>query len=211
PAPMAGTWTFTVTGFNVPIGPQPYALVITRGVPQDPDFSVDATPASVPACAASGASWNVNVGSILGYSGTVSLASSGHPAGSTPVFTPTSVSAPGASTLDLGTAGIAGSGDYAFNIEGDDGVNTHAAGVTLLYDAAAGAAPALSTPADGASDVPVQPTLTWSAAAGARSYTVEVDDDPAFGSIDYSATVTGTSHSLGSSLEAGTHYFWRVR
>ena len=46
----------------------------------------------------------------------------------------------------------------------------------------------------------------------ANSYTLEIDDDPAFGSIDYTVTVTGsTEHTVTIYLEQETTYRWRVR
>ncbi len=58
-APEAGTYTVTVTGFNVPQGPQPFALVVTGVLPtggggSDPLISV--TPSSLSLSAAQGAS-----------------------------------------------------------------------------------------------------------------------------------------------------------
>jgi len=62
------------------------------------------------------------------------------------------------------------------------------------------------SPASGQTGVPVNSTLTWSAAAGASSY------DVFFGPVNpppIVANVTGTSYSPGL-LAQGTIYYWRV-
>ena len=73
------------------------------------------------------------------------------------------------------------------------------------------AAPALISPADEGGDLPVNPTLTWSAVQGAESYRVQLAKDSLFtrmvqdvsGITDTMFTVTG--------LDNGTTYFWRVQ
>jgi hypothetical protein len=68
--------------------------------------------------------------------------------------------------------------------------------------------PVLLSPAASAS-VPVgEAAFTWTAVPGATSYTVQVDDDPAFGSPNATASTSGTSASIGN-LAVGS-YQWRV-
>jgi subtilisin-like proprotein convertase family protein len=71
-------------------------------------------------------------------------------------------------------------------------------------------APNLLTPPNGAMGLSTSPTLTWSSVAGAGSYIVEVDDDPGFGSIDFTTTVSATT-AQATGLNTGVTYFWRVR
>ncbi|HEY6193966.1 MAG TPA: fibronectin type III domain-containing protein [Candidatus Eisenbacteria bacterium] len=72
------------------------------------------------------------------------------------------------------------------------------------------AAPTLSSPADGAVDVAVNPTLGWNASTGADSYRVQVSTSSTFGTtvVDQSG-IAATSDAI-SGLAAGTQYFWRV-
>ena len=70
--------------------------------------------------------------------------------------------------------------------------------------------PVLLAPADNASNVSINPVLSWSPSAGTTSYRLQVATDPAFGSItldNYSITVT--SWQLGALLN-NTTYYWRV-
>ncbi|MEM8967403.1 MAG: gliding motility-associated C-terminal domain-containing protein, partial [Bacteroidota bacterium] len=52
-------------------------------------------------------------------------------------------------------------------------------------------------------------TLNWNADTNADDYLIEVDDDPAFGSIDFSQT-TATDNVTFSGLTQGATYFYRV-
>jgi hypothetical protein len=79
-----------------------------------------------------------------------------------------------------------------------------------LYDAAP-AAPTLMAPADGATDVSLSPTLSWSPTSGAGAYTVTVSSDAGFGTIVYEmGGITDTSHVVGIPLAALTQYWWHV-
>ena len=51
--------------------------------------------------------------------------------------------------------------------------------------------------------------LSWDTSLGAVDYLVEIDDDPAFGSIDVSVAEVGTTHTA-SGLAVGTTYYYRV-
>ena len=218
PAGVSGPISITVTaaaisGDGVPnMGDgtdQDFAFVCNN-CSATPDFGIDATPTIAEVCKPLDAQWNVDVAALNGYAGNVNLGASGQPVGSAISFSVNPVAAPGTSVLTLGTAAVA-AGDYNFSVTGNDGFNSHSDPVSLQLDDAAPAAPTLTIPADGATDVDTQPTFTWSAVAGARQYTLEVDDDPAFGSINYTTTVGTTSHAMPSSLGPNTTYYWRVR
>lgn len=142
----------------------------------------------------------------------VDMTVDGHPAGTTASFSPNPVTTvPSTTTLTIGNTGSAAVGSYAVTITGTDstlitstlllGLNVFDANPTAVN---------LLTPVDTAVDVPRQPTFTWNAVAQAASYLLEVDDDPGFGSIDYSANVEGTTHMAEISLGSLTTYYWRV-
>ncbi len=70
-------------------------------------------------------------------------------------------------------------------------------------------APALVSPADGATDLQVPVELTWNAVPGATSYTAQLATDGAFTQIVQSQTVGATQASFAAL--APIQYFWRVR
>ncbi|MBM3287712.1 MAG: T9SS type A sorting domain-containing protein, partial [Candidatus Eisenbacteria bacterium] len=67
--------------------------------------------------------------------------------------------------------------------------------------------PALLTPADGATDVPLDGTLTWSAVPGASAYTVRLGTVCGGGA---ESEVLGTSYDYAG-LVLDTTYFWQVK
>jgi hypothetical protein len=70
--------------------------------------------------------------------------------------------------------------------------------------------PVLTTPANGATSVPVNPTLSWLNSAGATSYHVQVATNSLFSSIvSDQAGVGGTSLQIPG-LSANAQYYWRV-
>jgi len=95
----------------------------------------------------------------------------------------------------------------------------------LLLAAAASPAPAespapavappgaftLSAPADGATNVSLTPTLTWTASAGATSYTLEAASDSGFTTIVLSQVgISTTSYTPGAPVAQGVTVFWRI-
>lgn len=72
-------------------------------------------------------------------------------------------------------------------------------------------APSLLSPANGATNVSLTPTLNWSTVAGSTSYDVQVSTRSNFATIVVNRTsITTTSTSL-SGLKRNTNYYWRVR
>lgn len=71
--------------------------------------------------------------------------------------------------------------------------------------------PTLLSPANGAPDQPVSPSLTWNASEGASGYWIQVDTDNQFAApfILDDSTVTATSRTV-SGLAHSTTYYWRV-
>lgn len=71
-------------------------------------------------------------------------------------------------------------------------------------------APTLISPANGATNVSLTPTLSWSPAGGAQTYRLQVASDAGFGTMVFDdSTITGTSRQVGP-LSQETQYFWRV-
>ncbi|MCI4669403.1 MAG: M12 family metallo-peptidase [Bacteroidia bacterium] len=59
-------------------------------------------------------------------------------------------------------------------------------------------------------DASANPTLSWSAVAGANGYYYELASDPNFTNILSSGNVSGTSVSISNNLTSLTSYYWRV-
>ena len=95
---------------------------------------------------------------------------------------------------------------------GTAGAVVHQDGVQLVVSAAVPGATTLLTPANGALNTVLLPTLTWNAVAGAISYDVQIATDPAFTTIVASASgLAATNYTPGAALSPNTIYYWRVR
>jgi glucose/arabinose dehydrogenase len=70
----------------------------------------------------------------------------------------------------------------------------------------------LSTPANAATGVAVNPTLTWTASSNALTYNVTVATDAGLTNVVASTTgLVGTSWSVSPNLSQSTTYFWGVQ
>ena len=113
-------------------------------------FTISATPASQPVAVGSGTSYTVNVASVGGFSGNVSLGVAGLPSGAGGAFNPTSVAAPGSSTLTVTTAVSTPTGNDTLTITGTSGSLMNSSTVTLaVNDFTVSTAPASQTVAAG--------------------------------------------------------------
>ena len=172
---------------------------------------LDPTPTSLDVCVGSDAVYSIDVNA--GYtSPPVAMSVSGNPAGSTAVFAPASVPAPlpNSTTLTISNLTAPNVGTHTLTIAGDDGVNNENTDVDLNVFPNTLSTPTLLTPADGSTGEPPNPTLTWTAVSGASSYFIEIDDDPGFGSLNYTSSTASTSHTVLTALNPLTTYYWRI-
>ena len=176
-----------------------------------PDYTLSVTPDSLSVCAPSDAVYTVNVGSVLGYTDPVTLSASGNPAGTTTNFSVNPVTPAGTSTLTIGNTGAAAAGSSNITVSASSTSGPKTGDVTLnLYTAAAGQ-PVLTSPANGATNVPVPPTFTWAAAAQAGTYSIQIATDAAFTNIvDQASGLTGTTYTAVAPLNTNTLHYWRV-
>lgn len=71
--------------------------------------------------------------------------------------------------------------------------------------------PDLVSPPNGATDQPINPTLSWSSTSGASGYELQVATDQSFSKVVYdNAGISGTWQKIGP-LANSTTYYWHVR
>ena len=156
----------------------------------------------------------VEVSALGGFSDDVSLSLTGLPSGFLASFSTNPVTPSGSSDLVISADASVAAGSYSYEVVGsavDASDSTLSGSVDVYTTDLDGEAPALSLPADGATASSSTPSFIWSAVSGASSYTLEIDDDAAFASLDYTWTGTATTHTPTSPLPGDTTYFWRVR
>ncbi len=177
------------------------------------DFLVLASPTEVSVCAPTSADYTINVPQFQGFAEQVTLSATGNPAGSTVGFGTNPVTPPGSSLMSVTTNG-ATPGTATITVTGTSSPSAivHSTPVTLnLFDANPGT-PTLSTPANGAINVPAAATFTWTAATQAATYTLEVATDAGFTNIVATVSgIAGTTTTLTSPLATNTVHHWRVR
>ncbi len=184
--------------------------VWTDVTPAGTDFLPLSQQASRTVCSPTSATYTIDVLQFLGFSEQVTLSASGNPAGSTTGFAPNPVAPGNASVLTVTTAGVS-AGTSTITVTGTSSPSgiVHSTPVDLTVFTAAPGVPALTAPANGALNVPIVPTFTWTG-SNVVDYLLEVATDAGFSNIVYSATVTGTSHVATTSLASNSSFFWRV-
>ena len=91
------------------------------------NFVISASPASLTVSQGTSATYTVSLTTASGYVGTVNFSVSGLPASTTPVFSPTSLTASGTTTLTISTSAtspLTPPGTYPLTISASDGVTT---------------------------------------------------------------------------------------
>ena len=118
-------------------------------------------------------------------------------------------------TLNVSAAPAAPAGAQSISVTNPDGQSASSAGGVLTVIAAPPPPPgsfSLSTPANGATNQSQTPTLTWTAASGANTYTVVVANDSLLSSPVLTQTgIVGTSFNVPpATLAQGQTYYWGV-
>jgi subtilisin family serine protease len=88
------------------------------------------------------------------------------------------------------------------------GSSSYTAGWSVILGSAP-AVPTLSLPANASTTADLTPTFDWNDVSGATAYTIQIDNDVAFGSVDYTNSPTTSTYTPAANLATGTWY-WRV-
>jgi len=189
---------------------QKFALVCSNCA-EEPNFTLSVVNRNISVCTPDDAIYHVNVGSILGFTDPVTLSVLNPPTNALVNFATNPVVPVGSSTLTLsGTENIA-SGLHEFQIQGFSTTDPIISNLSLNVFTSIPATHDLLSPANNATGVNEMTTFTWDASAQVASYVLEVDNNDDFSSIEYTATVTETTHTIEGDLDSNTQYYWRVR
>jgi pseudomonalisin len=150
PASVTGSGSaglaITTTAGTTPSGSYPLVITATDGVLTHSasvtlvvsNFVISASPASVTVQQGTSATYTVSLTTASGYVGTVNFSVSGLPISTTPVFSPTSLTASGTSTLTISTSAtspLTPPGTYPLTISASDGISTATTQVVLVVTA----------------------------------------------------------------------------
>jgi len=155
---------------------------------------------------------NLDITGVLGFIDPVTLSTTNLPTGFTDSFTVNPVTPTGTSIAQLAVGPTATTGNHVFEIQGSGGTGPDIRNLSVDVDVfdTTPEVPVLISPANGATTGLIITTLEWSTVPQTSSYTVEVDDDPAFDSIDFTVETSETTTVTGP-LASTTTYYWRVR
>lgn len=189
---------------------QDFALVCYNCV-QDPTFTLSTTTNSVAVCSPNDAVYQLDVNSILGYTGLVTLSTTGQPAGSSVALSANPVSAPGSSTLTIGNIANTLPGSYVINAVGNDGSDQRSVNLGLdIFDQSPNT-PTLQSPTNGATGVDGNmPSFSWDAVSGVQTYLFELADDSGFSNVIESVQVDDNNYTSALVLNPDSTYYWRV-
>ncbi len=180
---------------------------------QTAEFAMIFADSSMDVCVPTDAVYNFTYNTFLGYVGSTTFSTTGHPAGSNVVFSPASATADGTPvtmTVTSITGAAVGQSNITVTGTGTPATVTFDSQVVLnVYDGSI-VVPSLTTPVDSAVGVAFPYTLTWVADSNAASYDVEVATDATFTTIVDTGSVT-TNQYNPSGLSPTTQYYWRVR
>ncbi|HWG40405.1 MAG TPA: hypothetical protein VN658_07645, partial [Candidatus Acidoferrales bacterium] len=112
-----------------------------------PDFSISATPSTQTVTAGGNTTYTVSTSALNGFTGSVSLGTSGLPAGATASFSPASISGSTTSTLTISTLSSTPAATYTITITGISGSINHSTAVLLTVNAPTGGV-TISAPAN---------------------------------------------------------------
>jgi hypothetical protein len=126
-----GSSTITITGTS---GALSHSAGVTLVVTPPPDFTIGASPNTQTVVQGNSTTYSVIVTAQNGFSGTVSLSSSGYGSGASGLFSPTSITGSGSSTLTASTTTSAATGTFPITITGTSGALSHATGVNLVVN-----------------------------------------------------------------------------
>jgi len=128
-------------------------------------------------------------------------------------FTTTVYDQAGISSTSVSVSGLAPTTLYYWRVNATNAAGTSNWSTVWSFTTGTGtgpAAPILKSPADGASNVPRSPTLTWNASSGAASYRVQVCWDPSFNTNVYDRSGITSTSTVVTGLAGKTRHYWRV-
>ncbi|MEE4331612.1 MAG: S8 family serine peptidase, partial [Wenzhouxiangella sp.] len=193
---------------------QDFALACYNCVEGEPGFRLSVTPEQAQICLSESgsveAAAEVLVGVVGDYAGSVSLEAVNLPASVNSAFAPAQVTAPGSADWTLEANPTAAPGTYLIDLVGDDGNEEKTIPFELTLIADLGQGPVLVAPADGVTDLVLDPAFTWQAVSGATGYRFQLARDEGFSDLLTDQTTDQTGLMPDLDLDLQTTYFWRV-
>jgi len=192
--PIPSLAGLTVTGGRLNVN----KAIRACAAPANPDFALSAAPASRTVTQGGSTTYTVNISPSGGFTGAVSLTTTGLPAGASASFSPNP--ATGSATMTVSAGATTSTGSFPVTITGTSGNLTHTTSVSLVVNAAA--VPDFSLSATPASQTVIQ--------GGSTTYTANISRLGGFtGGVTFSvsglpAGATGTFNPNPAAANSST-------
>jgi subtilisin-like proprotein convertase family protein len=175
------------------------------------DYTLSVVQDTVAVCQSGNAVFNLNIGSIGGYSNAVQLTTTGLPAPATAALVPASVNPGNASQLTISNTATVAPGDYPFTIQANStsGIKTIEAVLRIIDNSPD--VPFPIAPSNVSTNVTTPVTFSWLSSGNGVLYRFEAATDGSFTNLVTAVDgLTATSLTANDFL-AQTTYYWRVR
>jgi hypothetical protein len=166
-----------------------------------PDFSISATPTTQTVTAGGNATYTVATSALNGFTGSVSLGTSGLPTGATASFSPASISGSASSTLTIATLSSTPAATYTVTITGINGSIVHSTAVLLAVNAATGSV-SITAPANNSNQSTSVRVTATASEPGTQIAQMQVWDNTTGVRLGIN---NGSSIDQTYTLAAGTH------
>lgn len=184
----------------------------TIDAPSVPDYVLAAPSPQEEVCAGTDATFDVNVTSVAGFTGPVTLSTSGLPGALGTSFSVNPVIPTGSSVLTISNTSGVSPGVYNFQVNSNASVGNQSVNLELTILPGNPSATSLVSPANGALDVNSGTPLVWNTTGGATEYNIRIATDAALNNIVESVNgILTTSYTPTVATQPNTTYYWRVR
>jgi hypothetical protein len=175
-------------------------------------FTLASAQPTLQVCAGGETGTTIHLGQVGGFTDPVDLGANGSPGGATITFDPNPVAPPADARLTVDAQASTTPGSYTLGVSAVSGSIVKSLDLDLGVYAVPPSIPTMDSPADGSSDVPQLPTLSWEPSPQGYSYLVQIASDAAFTQIVASKETLDTAWTLDEPLllESSTRYWWRV-
>ncbi len=174
------------------------------------DFTLTSSQTEVEVCSPTDATYTIDVNSLVNFSDPVTLSVTGQPAGTTVTFSTNPVTPGSNATLTISNTASATAGVYTLDVTGTSTTTPKTLDLVLDIQSSTPGVISLQTPPNAATNVSLATALTWSPAANANTYEIDIATDAAFTAIVETSTVSDTTFIPTNNLVFNTVYYWRV-
>lgn len=181
----------------------------------EPGFALTASPTAQQICLPDLLEVELTTDSLLGFNNPITLeVTGGLPAGTEASFSTNPVNPTESTTLSLDFANANANGEFLVEITATaEGAATEIRYIALDVISNDFSDLQQLTPIDGTPDVLLSTEFTWTDAAGASTYDIEIATSPTFGAtiVESAQGLTDTSYNPTILFEDNTLYYWRIR